>query len=303
MITMVMLSGGIDSTYLLYWLLRETNDVIHAHHIHLLTDTKRHVAEAARCKQIVEYCRKEVRPFTYSESSIDHRGFPCHGYDLMAASLEAGMVASSFFMTTKKNIDQWTVGIAADDDIPPMRIRHANVCSEANCQEGKAPRLKIFPRLDVKDQAAYLPADLFSLTWSCRYPSIAELGAAEPCGKCKPCLRRASVEQLCGRSSGGSEMKDSKADVETHKANSIVSTSSQGAEEGEMDKLSKVPDQNATKDSGVQPLIVEWKLAGSDGVVSSTATDSCGGGSCGGKDAIFPNVDTSVFLIEGAPGA
>ena len=47
------------------------------------------------------------------------------------------------------------------------------------------------------------------------------------------------------------------------------------------------------------PLIVEWKLTADDAVTASAATDSCGGG----KDAIFPQVDTSVYSVEGTPGA
>jgi hypothetical protein len=206
MITMVMLSGGIDSVYALYRLLRETDDVIHVHHIHLLTDTGRHIAEAQRCHRVVEYCRKNVRDFSYSETTIDHRGFPCHGFDLIAAGLEAGMVASSYLMKTRKGIDRWTVGLAQDDEVPSYRIRDARNACKANYQgETAPPDLEVFPRASVEDQVAYLPAELFDLTWSCRNPIIVKDKSGDidkilPCKECKSCLRRASAARAAKES-------------------------------------------------------------------------------------------------------
>jgi 7-cyano-7-deazaguanine synthase in queuosine biosynthesis len=54
MISLMMLSGGIDSTYVLARLLRETDDEILVHHVHFLNNSNRHIPEAAACKKIVD---------------------------------------------------------------------------------------------------------------------------------------------------------------------------------------------------------------------------------------------------------
>jgi 7-cyano-7-deazaguanine synthase in queuosine biosynthesis len=190
-ISLLMLSGGFDSTYALHKLLTETDDEVLVHHIHLLTDQNRHIPEAESCRKIVAYCRTNLRPFHYSESSIDHRGFSCHGFDLIAAGLEVGVVASSYGWThqRKKTIDRWIIGIARDDEVAPDRFGRAQICCEANCQFIKPPRLFLFPAVSPTEQFDELPRQLFDLTWSCRTPNKAQTSFV-PCRACKSCQRR-----------------------------------------------------------------------------------------------------------------
>ena len=111
MISLVMLSGGIDSTYVLARMLREFEDEVVVHHIHCLNDSQRHVAEQRACNQIVAYCRENYRDFAYSETMIDHRRMLSHGIDMIAAGFEAGVVSASYALATNKNIDRWLVGL------------------------------------------------------------------------------------------------------------------------------------------------------------------------------------------------
>lgn len=191
MISLVMLSGGIDSTYVLHKILTETDDEVLVHHVHLMTDLGRHILEAAACNAIVEYCKEKFRPFHYSESTIDHRRFAAHGYDLMAAGFEAGMIASSFHVVhrNQRSIDRWIVGLSSDDDIPPHRIERAGETARFNCMFDPKPKLFIFPRVDVRDQLRAMPRELAEMTWSCRQPvNISKSPVA--CNKCSACLRR-----------------------------------------------------------------------------------------------------------------
>lgn len=215
MISLVMFSGGIDSTYALYKVLCETDDEVLVHHIHLITDLGRHVVEDAACKNIVAYCRKNVRPFYYTESSIDHRRFMAHGYDLAAAGFEAGMVAASFRLASGKtaNIDRWIVGISADDVVPPERFENAQRCCVANCSGGTPPNLFIFPRVDVKDQIRSLPKELFDMTWSCRQPRGLP-NRVQPCGRCKSCERRNLAAMALQENPVGSEQRVGPVPVE-----------------------------------------------------------------------------------------
>jgi len=195
--TLIMLCGGIDSTYTLAKLLRETQDEILVHHVHFFTDTGRHVPEAESCKRIVGYCQNKIRPFFYSESAIDHRRFACHGYDVMALGLEAGMVAASFNMVRKRLVRRWTFGLAKDDEMPSFRVLQAERCCEWNCQL-EPPHLFLLPRVDVEEEARYLAEELFSMTWSCRMPRDLQ-GYPGECGECKSCLRRARAARSVSR--------------------------------------------------------------------------------------------------------
>ena len=191
MISLVMLSGGIDSAYARHKLLRETDDEVIAHHIHLITDHGRHIPEAEACKKIVSFCSTKVRPMMYTESSIDHRRFVVQGFDLIAAGFEAGMVASSFRVVhgSKKSIDRWIAGISADDTITERRLNHARLTARYNTVVGASPKLFLFPRLDVRDQIRSMPMELFEATWSCRFPKNLPYHPA-PCGTCSSCTRR-----------------------------------------------------------------------------------------------------------------
>jgi len=76
--SVVMLSGGIDSVAVLKQVLKETDDKIYAHHIHIKNNEgpnniKRYKAEALALRKIVPYMKKTFRDFNYSESTIDTR--------------------------------------------------------------------------------------------------------------------------------------------------------------------------------------------------------------------------------------
>jgi len=189
MISLMMFSGGIDSTYSLVRLLNETQDEVLVHHVHLVTNTNRHVAEQSACAKIVEHCQKNIRAFSYTESVMDRRKFVAHGYDFLSAGFEAGIVSASYYLTTKKDIDRWIVGWAEDDIMPRIRFTNAQDCCEYNCQAGSAPELFLYQPIDVQEQINYMGAELFNMTWSCRAPKEVE-GKPEPCKECDPCLRR-----------------------------------------------------------------------------------------------------------------
>lgn len=196
MISLLMLSGGIDSAYALVKLLRETDDEVIVHHIHLVTNLGRHIPEASSCQQIVDYCRKNFRSFYYTESAVDRRRYLVHGFDLLTAGFEAGVIAASYRIAHRreKKIDRWIVGIAADDQVPDLRLDDAARLCKMNCTVGEAPKLFIFPRVDLVEQVEYLPEDLFNLTWSCRRPLGLPRSPAA-CGQCSSCTRRAKAER------------------------------------------------------------------------------------------------------------
>jgi tRNA(Ile)-lysidine synthase TilS/MesJ len=71
MTTLVMFSGGLDSTAMLVKLLEETKDELRVHHIRMANKEGRAEAEQAAVERIVAWCRDHYRPFRYSESALD----------------------------------------------------------------------------------------------------------------------------------------------------------------------------------------------------------------------------------------
>lgn len=201
MISLVMLSGGIDSVYTLYRLLKETDDEVLVHHIHHINNSNRHIPERAACEQVVKYCQEKVRPVAYTQSALDRRRFLAHGQDIVAAGFEAGVVAASYYLATSKYIDRWMIGLANDDQLPRHRVKHAQDCCEYNCQAGNAPELYLYPPVSLQDQVDYIPSELMEMTWSCRNPVTKEDEKAEICGKCEACQRRSTIGASNGTAS------------------------------------------------------------------------------------------------------
>lgn len=188
MSSLVMLSGGIDSTYYLAKVLQETDQPVHAHHIHLVNHEGRHEVEAQSCKKIVEFCRTNYRWFDYSESTTIRHAEGL-GADIMTVALEAGIVASNMRPFPK----WWMVGDCLEDRdnslYGPTRRGHIEAVMAAACFPNKAPIYKVFQVKPKKELMAYLGPELTALCWGCRTPLD-----GKPCGECRTCnhLREAN---------------------------------------------------------------------------------------------------------------
>lgn len=185
--TLVMLSGGIDSVYVLAKLLRETDDIVIAHHIHLVNDEGRFKVEAERCRKIVDWCQKNYRKFGYSESAIDQRGLFSMGYDIITTAYEAGIVNSSFYEKYNMPIDRWITGWCEEEKTDPARQPHIGAMCGASSYPAPAPGYFYFPVIRKVDQMRYLPKELLDLCWTCRRPVWNEDGSFDECGECMTC--------------------------------------------------------------------------------------------------------------------
>lgn len=181
-----MLSGGIDSAYTLLRLLRESEDTILAHHIHMVNAENRHKVEADSCRRIVEYCNQHHRKVSYSESAVDHRGMLFMGFDMVTVGFEAGIVAHSYFLATKTMPDRWTVGTCLEEGHWMERYEHVQACCAANCFPNEPPEFFTLPLVPKREEMEYLPMDYLALTWTCRRP-VWTGSAFVACGTCKTC--------------------------------------------------------------------------------------------------------------------
>ena len=189
MATLVMLSGGIDSTAMLVKLLAEGSDELRVHHIRMANAEGREAAEQRAVDGILGYLRKSYRPFRYSESGLEFRELEAIPIDYLSIAFVACQVAIDTPRCTRIAVGS----LAADTDIENRSARQRRVFDEMYaCYRARKlgePKVEwIYPvyHLPKSALAAALPEELLRLTWSCRRP----LAGGAPCRSCKACIAR-----------------------------------------------------------------------------------------------------------------
>lgn len=188
-VSLVMLSGGLDSVYSLYRMLKESDDEILVHHLHLVNKENRHIIEAESCKQVMAYCRQHFGDIPYTESTVDHSMFSAFGLDSFIVSYMAGVVARNYGEQTGKRIPRWIWGycIEEQDSSDPRHYEQLeNICAVASYPFEHPVREYISPVISKAAQAEYMPEELVAASWSCRAPVWTVRGPRE-CGVCHTC--------------------------------------------------------------------------------------------------------------------
>jgi 7-cyano-7-deazaguanine synthase in queuosine biosynthesis len=207
--SLVMWSGGLDSTFALARLLETTADEVYAHHVHCegRTDdgrrrSRRCEYEAHAVERLREAMAEHYRPFDYGESRIDLSGFSQLAPETTMAAYFAAHVALSSGFTP---FDRIVLGASADD-VPwqPHTHRYAFrrmvtlrvLRAVSECEE--VPFLHLFsPRPSKQAEADALPPGVFARTASCRDPDLVETPLGEsrfrPCGVCPQCVVRGRI--------------------------------------------------------------------------------------------------------------
>ncbi|MEM1075915.1 MAG: toxin-activating lysine-acyltransferase [Pseudomonadota bacterium] len=184
--TLVTFSGGIDSTYVLWKLLKETDDEIIALHINITNVEGRVLIEKIRAQQIVNYLSERYRLITYKTTTIDHSGMNWFGYDVMAVGFEVGIVATSHLLEKNKAVDRWTMAACKEEGRWPNRWQHVLDCTAANCYPHTPPEYFSLPIITKAEQMRQMPSELLEMTWYCRQPKLTRNGYA-PCNTCMTC--------------------------------------------------------------------------------------------------------------------
>jgi 7-cyano-7-deazaguanine synthase in queuosine biosynthesis len=195
---LLMFSGGIDSTYLLYDYLRSSHHRVHAHHISIRYPHQvRWRAEDPACDRIVVWCKEHLRDFEYSTSRFD-LDFHRIGWD---SDLQL-LVASKVALNLGPEHITLALGWCTDDlERPRVRERQERGITpalwEALCRSTGRPNLDTRIAMPIverglckADLIAELPSELLDLTWSCRMPVFAG-DTPRTCGECHACRLRA----------------------------------------------------------------------------------------------------------------
>src|SRR5918999_3349818 len=123
MTTLVMFSGGLDSTAMLVKLLTESAEELRVHHIRMVNRERRDLAEQRAVEAIVAYCRRHYRPFRYSESGLEFEALEAIPIDYLSIAFVACQVAID-----TPGCNRVAVGaLAADTDIMNRTARQRRV--------------------------------------------------------------------------------------------------------------------------------------------------------------------------------
>tara|TARA_R110000868_G_scaffold75179_4_gene217158 strand:- start:1427 stop:2008 length:582 start_codon:yes stop_codon:yes gene_type:complete len=187
-----MWSGGIDSTYVLAKMLRETNHNIFAHHIYLKNVERRDVAEAWAIQKLGDKLNK-IRPFKFTFNHIDDSQMPTMVYDMARVCFEAGAVSKAIYHSPMAlNIDKWTIGTHEKEGHNWERwefIKHATRAAEWTKGRERFIEFELPEMVTKKEEMRYLKEyGLLDDCWYCRTPiPDVELKIYKPCGVCKTC--------------------------------------------------------------------------------------------------------------------
>ena len=202
--TIVLWSGGCDSTAALYKVLKDYDDEVIAHHINFKNWENRWEVEKESINKMLPWLRKNVRDFEYSESSIE-MDLDNVGWDIHHAMYMSGVVIAN-----EKRKKRWEVnygnsqykryklilGIHKDEfnlekwDAWRLNTSHmlSMMSSLKNPQESQdIPYLwQIFTKHTKQEVWNILPEFLQKNVWACRRP-LREDNKWVECGKCVAC--------------------------------------------------------------------------------------------------------------------
>ena len=194
--TVVLWSGGVDSTGALYKILKDYDDDVVAHHIHFKNRERRWEAEKKSVDKMIPWLRKNVREFKYSESTIE-MDLKFIGWDIMHAMYIGGLVIESEKRKYRKHKDIERYKLVLGDNEEdfnsyqwktPIAQLLAVITSLRHPQKSQdIPYLwQIMATTTKQDIWDLLPDFLKENIWGCRTPE-SDVGKWVECGKCVTC--------------------------------------------------------------------------------------------------------------------
>ena len=173
------LSGGIDSTYQAWRLLRRGHQLL-IHHCHYKTRQRRWPHEARSTWAVLNWFREhDLNNFDYVETSFNHGTGVIHPFtDITFLNPLTGLV-----LLGRDSIKHAVLGNHADS--PDPHRPEAKLWQRTGQQMARRRFTWVMPTLHMSkaDIIRDTPPDLFDLTWWCRSP-VAGKPCRDSCGTC-----------------------------------------------------------------------------------------------------------------------
>jgi 7-cyano-7-deazaguanine synthase in queuosine biosynthesis len=178
--TIIQLSGGIDSAYVLYeWLKNNPNEYCLVHHIKLKNHEGRISMESKAVKSILKWLTDNgITNYIYLESGFDYGNLGFIIKDVEVCGFFLGVIIRNNKWTKIKEI---LMPIYK----PEAGKRHTRAQNIRKMVGFNKKYIEVkFPikHLEKVDVLKMIPKDLFELCWWCRTPVESNV-----CGKCKTC--------------------------------------------------------------------------------------------------------------------
>jgi 7-cyano-7-deazaguanine synthase in queuosine biosynthesis len=194
----VLFSGGLDSTYLLWKMLNEQRN-IHVHHVSIRSHREPMWKEQDEAvKKILEHLWA-IRPFKYTESVYEWFCSDQLAFDTDVVISHAQPVVKMINPEIRIHLHiGWT---PEDMKIPIVqeRVKHDvsnNLWRALKLSLGNPPNLPdiltkrlVDDNITKKDMLQELPPELLELTWTCRTPVH-----GKKCNMCSSCQERRRIE-------------------------------------------------------------------------------------------------------------
>ncbi len=184
--TLIQLSGGVDSTYVLWkWLKEHPDEYCVVHHIVMeyserkkkMFGDKRHFNEREAVDKILKWLDSQgLNNYFYIENKLDWGNFLTHSYDVETCGFFAGVILRSERWESVKNVILPIYGYDSDREL--NRLDVMDIISYRNDINVYYP-LSVMEKWQVINE---LPEELFNLTFYCRTPED-----GRQCGKCFTC--------------------------------------------------------------------------------------------------------------------
>lgn len=189
---LLMLSGGIDSTYCMYQALSSGRSLA-VHHIHLVNREGRSDAERRAVQQILRWFRRKgLTNFTYTESTFDYGSIRHIAKDYSVYSLMIGILLqdprnrdiSSFIHPRHSDAFNLRRGQTFES---ASRRANAVLTGVSKLVANRDVRMELpIVEMTKKQVIEACPPDLLRLTWYCRRPRKAG-SVFYPCNACFTC--------------------------------------------------------------------------------------------------------------------
>lgn len=196
--SLVMWSGGIDSTFTLAWLLKDTKDDVHAHHVVIQNSDGRYEVEVEIIKRIIPKLRK-IRNFGFTFSKVEHGNLKVLPWDMQVVGFEAGVISRNLRIGYNKPFTRWTIGTHKSEGHWETRFEKIEACTAAVTWPYDPPKFWLPKILPTKaEEIKYLhDLDILKLSWYCRYPVVKDDGWYR-CNECKTCKEVAEAVEAAG---------------------------------------------------------------------------------------------------------
>lgn len=200
--TLVLFSGGLDSTACLFKLLEQTEDEVHAFYVNLTNNKNKSWCEQRSIDHILESAKQHFREVEYSTAESSITGSANYGLSQPPIwMLHAAFKLSGIDTKLHKRLCVgYTRGDCAIKEISEIREIWENVWTMINTKE-KVPDIYLpIMNSTKRNSVTFLKRlerenkklKILSKLWVCEEPRLctsSSMMGYKPCGKCLPCFK------------------------------------------------------------------------------------------------------------------